>query len=123
MPHWRTTCMISGLFRSCTRFHGLNVSRRSFSDDARFLTCFAHVFSLERIFYVWDRIMQHNSSLTICVGLCLVACEQYELTITGVSILMQMRTILLSAQFNECILMFSDSPDVVSVKTIQLHSG
>ena len=58
--------------------------------------------------------MQHNSSLTICVGQCFTECELPVLIIiVGVSILMQMRNVLLNAQFNECILMFSDSPDVV----------
>eukprot|EP00042_Codosiga_hollandica_P041137 m.364098 g.364098 ORF g.364098 m.364098 type:complete len:944 (+) comp56035_c0_seq4:1-2832(+) len=62
-----------------------------------FLTCFAHVFPLHQLYYVWDRLLLFNSSLTICVG---------------VSILMMLRDTILTSQFNECIMLFTDSPDV-----------
>ena len=86
----------------------------------RFLTCFAHVFPLQQIYYLWDRLLQGNSSLTICVGM--RGARHGEVLpadgLLGVSILMQMRDILLGLQFNDCIMLFSDAPDIVSLNTL-----
>eukprot|EP00056_Hartaetosiga_gracilis_P011706 m.178631 g.178631 ORF g.178631 m.178631 type:complete len:951 (+) comp13559_c1_seq15:40-2892(+) len=62
-----------------------------------FLTCYAHVFSLDKIFVLWDALLQSSSSM---------------LVFFGVAILLQLRSQLLSFEFNECILHFSDAPDV-----------
>jgi len=61
------------------------------------LTMFSHVFPLHKIFHLWDRLLLGNSSFPLCVGL---------------AVLRQLRTPLLEAQFNECILLFSDMPAV-----------
>lgn len=61
------------------------------------LTCFAHVFPLEKIYHMWDTLILHTSNMTVCIA---------------VAILMQSRETLLAYDFNECILHFSDSPDV-----------
>ncbi len=58
---------------------------------------FAHVFPLQDIFHLWDKLLLGDSSFPLCVGL---------------SILLQLRERLLSAEFNDCILLFSDLPAV-----------
>ncbi|XP_065188114.1 TBC domain-containing protein kinase-like protein isoform X1 [Sycon ciliatum] len=62
-----------------------------------YLTMFTHVFPLHKIFHLWDTLLLYDSSLPILIG---------------VSILMQLRETLLEYAFNECILLFSDMPDV-----------
>jgi len=61
------------------------------------LTMFSHVFPLHKIFHLWDRLLLGNSSFPLCVGL---------------AVLLQLRAQLMEAQFNECILLFSDMPAV-----------
>ena len=61
------------------------------------LTMFSHVFPLHKIFHLWDRLLLGNSSYPLCIGL---------------AILKQLKAQLLEAQFNECILLFSDMPAV-----------
>jgi len=61
------------------------------------LTMFSHVFPLHKIFHLWDRLLLGNSSFPLCVAL---------------AVLQQLRSQLLEAQFNECILLFSDMPAV-----------
>jgi len=61
------------------------------------LTMFSHVFPLHKIFHLWDRLLLGNSSFPLCVGL---------------AVLKQLRAQLMEAQFNECILLFSDMPAV-----------
>jgi len=61
------------------------------------LTMFSHVFPLHKIFHLWDRLLLGNSSFPLCVGL---------------AVLKQLRVQLMEAQFNECILLFSDMPAV-----------
>jgi len=61
------------------------------------LTMFSHVFPLHKIFHLWDRLLLGNSSYPLCIGL---------------AILKQLKDQLLEAQFNECILLFSDMPAV-----------
>lgn len=62
-----------------------------------FLTMFAHVFPLHKIFHLWDRLLLGDSSYPLFVGF---------------SILTQLRSTLLNSGFNECILLFSDLPEV-----------
>ncbi|CAD5216342.1 unnamed protein product [Bursaphelenchus okinawaensis] len=62
-----------------------------------FLTCFAHVFPLHKIFHLWDSLLLADSSFPIYVG---------------VAILVQFKENLMNAQFNDAILLFSDLPDV-----------
>ena len=61
------------------------------------LTMFAHVFPLQNIFHLWDKLLLGDSSFPLCIGL---------------AILMQLKERLLQSEFNECILLFSDLPAV-----------
>ncbi|KAF5294637.1 hypothetical protein FQA39_LY02769 [Lamprigera yunnana] len=62
-----------------------------------FLTMFSHVFPLHKILHLWDKLLLGDSSFPLHVGL---------------SILNQLRDTLLASGFNECILLFSDLPEV-----------
>lgn len=62
-----------------------------------FLTMFTHVFPLNKIYHLWDTLLLGNSSFPIFAGL---------------SILTQLRSELFSFDFSECIMMFSDLPDI-----------
>ncbi|KAF5298584.1 hypothetical protein FQR65_LT09678 [Abscondita terminalis] len=62
-----------------------------------FLTMFSHVFPLHKILHLWDKLLLGDSSFPLHVGL---------------SILSQLRDTLLASGFNECILLFSDLPEV-----------
>lgn len=62
-----------------------------------FLTMFSHVFPMHKIFHLWDKLLLGDSSYPLFVGL---------------SILTQLRSTLLNSGFNECILLFSDLPEV-----------
>lgn len=62
-----------------------------------FLTMFSHVFPLHKIFHLWDKLLLGDPSYPLFVGL---------------SILQQLRDTLLSSGFNECILLFSDLPEI-----------
>ena len=62
-----------------------------------FLTMFSHVFPLHKIYHLWDTLLLGSSMLPLCIG---------------VAILQQFREQLLSFGFNECILLFSDMPDI-----------
>lgn len=55
------------------------------------------VFPLHKILHLWDKLLLGDSSFPLHVGL---------------SILSQLRDTLLSSGFNECILLFSDLPEV-----------
>ena len=74
-----------------------------------FLTMFAHVFPLHKIVHLWDTLLLGNSSFPLCIG---------------VALLLQVREELLKSDFNECILLFSDFPEVdidsVVHKSIQI---
>ncbi|EDW66233.1 TBC domain-containing protein kinase-like protein [Drosophila virilis] len=63
-----------------------------------FLTMFSHVFPLHKILHLWDKLMLGDSSYPLFIG---------------VAILKQLKSTLLSSGFNECILLFSDLPDIV----------
>jgi TBC domain-containing protein kinase-like protein len=62
-----------------------------------FLTCFAHVFPLDKLVRLWDVLLRHDSRMPLCIG---------------AAILLTQRTTLLASDFNSCILRFSDVPDV-----------
>jgi TBC domain-containing protein kinase-like protein len=72
-----------------------------------FLTLFTHVLPLDRTIQVWDSLLLHafsekekqESSLSFVLFL-------------GLAILHQLRPQLLHLSFNDCILMFSDLPDL-----------
>ncbi|XP_012267858.2 TBC domain-containing protein kinase-like protein [Athalia rosae] len=62
-----------------------------------FLTMFSHVFPLHKILHLWDKLLLGDSSFPLLVGL---------------AILRQLRDSLLTSGFNECILLFSDLPEI-----------
>lgn len=62
------------------------------------LTMFSHVFPLHKILHLWDKLILGDSSYPLYIG---------------VAILRQLKTTLLESGFNECILLFSDLPDIV----------
>lgn len=62
-----------------------------------FLTVFSHVFPLHKTFHLWDKLILGDDSYPLYVGFI---------------ILQQLRDTLLSSGFNECILLFSDLPEV-----------
>lgn len=55
------------------------------------------ILPLDKIYHLWDTLLLGNCTFPLCVG---------------VAILQQLKGDLLSFDFNECILMFSDLPDV-----------
>ncbi|KAI8636789.1 rab-GTPase-TBC domain-containing protein [Parasitella parasitica] len=59
-----------------------------------FLTLFTHVFPLDKIYHLWDKLLVGPSSLPL---------------FAGIAILRQIRDTLLSYEFNDCIVLFSDS--------------
>ncbi|XP_063955170.1 TBC domain-containing protein kinase-like protein [Lytechinus pictus] len=69
-----------------------------------FLTMFSHVFPLHKIFHLWDTLLLGTSSFPLCIG---------------VAILQQLRASLLIAGFNECILLFSDMPEIDIEKCVR----
>jgi len=58
----------------------------------------ADVFPLHKILHLWDKLMLGDSSYPLFIG---------------IAILRQLRSTLLTSGFNECILLFSDLPDIV----------
>ncbi|ENN79317.1 hypothetical protein YQE_04226, partial [Dendroctonus ponderosae] len=73
-----------------------------------FLTLFSHVFPLYKILHLWDRLLLCDSSFPIHIGL---------------SVLTQLRDRLLTSGFNECILLFSDLPEVDIEKCVLLSTS
>ncbi|KAH8552787.1 rab-GTPase-TBC domain-containing protein [Umbelopsis sp. PMI_123] len=70
-----------------------------------FLTLFTHVFPLDKIYHLWDKLLVGPSSIPL---------------FAGVAILRQIRDVLLSSEFNDCITLFSESfPEVDIEKCIQ----
>uniref|UniRef100_A0A1B0GKB9 TBC domain-containing protein kinase-like protein n=2 Tax=Lutzomyia longipalpis TaxID=7200 RepID=A0A1B0GKB9_LUTLO len=63
-----------------------------------FLTMFSHVFPLHKIIHLWDKLMLGDHSYPLFIG---------------ISVLKQLKSTLLVSGFNECILLFSDLPDIV----------
>jgi TBC domain-containing protein kinase-like protein len=68
------------------------------------LTMFSHVFPLHKILHLWDRLIIGDSSYPLYVG---------------IAILKQLKATLLDSGFNECILLFSDLPDIVMETCVQ----
>ncbi|XP_048481022.1 TBC domain-containing protein kinase-like protein [Plutella xylostella] len=62
-----------------------------------FLTMFSHVFPLHKIFLIWDALTAGGARLPLALG---------------AALLRRLRGLLLGAGFNECILLFSDLPEV-----------
>ncbi|XP_067948169.1 TBC domain-containing protein kinase-like protein [Watersipora subatra] len=62
-----------------------------------FLTMYAHVFPLHRLFHLWDTLLLGASVFPLYIG---------------VAILQQLKSRLLTYGFNECILLFSDLPEI-----------
>ncbi|XP_045492312.1 TBC domain-containing protein kinase-like protein [Colias croceus] len=62
-----------------------------------FLTMFSHVFPLHKIVHLWDALLVEGPQLPLFMG---------------VGILRQLRDTLLDSGFNECILLFSDLPEI-----------
>ncbi|KAG2234896.1 hypothetical protein INT48_000323 [Thamnidium elegans] len=70
-----------------------------------FLTLFTHVFPLDKIYHLWDKLLVGPSSLPL---------------FAGIAILRQIRDTLLEYEFNDCIVLFSDSfPKVDIEKCVQ----
>lgn len=69
-----------------------------------FLTMFAHAFPIHKLVHLWDTLLLGNSSFPLCIG---------------VAILRQFRDRLLTYGFNECILMFSDMPEIDIQRCVQ----
>ncbi|KAG1172408.1 hypothetical protein G6F70_006425 [Rhizopus microsporus] len=70
-----------------------------------FLTLFTHVFPLDKIYHLWDKLLVGPSSLPL---------------FAGIAILRQIRDTLLTYEFNDCIVLFSDSfPKVDIEKCVQ----
>lgn len=62
-----------------------------------YLTMFSHVFPIHKILHLWDSLLLGNASYPLYVGF---------------AILQQLRSTLLISGFNECILLFSDLPEI-----------
>ena len=62
-----------------------------------FLTMFTHVLPLHKTIHVWDTLLFGNETFPLCIGL---------------AILLQLRSQLLEFSFNDCILIFSDLPEI-----------
>ena len=92
-------------FSHLTAFHDPDLANHFEMIDFRpdlyaipwFLTMFAHVFPLHKIFHLWDTMLLCSPEFPLCIG---------------VAILKQLRTILLNSDFNECILLFSELPEI-----------
>lgn len=56
------------------------------------------VFPLHKIIHLWDKLILGDNSYPLFIG---------------ISVLQQLKTTLLNSCFNECILLFSDLPDIV----------
>ncbi|CAO3626481.1 unnamed protein product [Cunninghamella blakesleeana] len=69
-----------------------------------FLTLFTHVFSLDKIYHLWDKFLVGPSSLPL---------------FAGIAILRQMRDVLLTREFNDCIVIINDIPKVDIEKCVQ----
>ncbi|RZC33417.1 TBC domain-containing protein kinase-like protein, partial [Asbolus verrucosus] len=73
-----------------------------------FLTVFSHVFPLYKILHLWDKLLLGDSSFPLHIGL---------------SVLTQLRDRLLTSGFNECILLFSDLPEVDIEKCVSYSTA
>lgn len=64
---------------------------------------FSDILPLNKIYHLWDTLLLGNASFPLCAGM---------------AILLQLRGELLSFDFNECILMFSDMPGNVITNSL-----
>lgn len=62
-----------------------------------FLTMFTHVLPLHKVLHVWDCLLLHDERFPLCIGL---------------AILSQLRQELMDFSFNDCIVAFSDLPEI-----------
>lgn len=62
-----------------------------------FLTMFTHVLPLHKILHVWDRLLLGDEKFPLCIGL---------------AILNQLRPELMEFSFNDCIVAFSNLPEI-----------
>lgn len=62
-----------------------------------FLTMFTHVLPLHKVLHVWDCLLLGNEKFPLCIGL---------------AILNQLRSELMDFNFNDCIVAFSDLPEI-----------
>ncbi|CAO3617771.1 unnamed protein product [Cunninghamella echinulata] len=69
-----------------------------------FLTLFTHVFSLDKIYHLWDKFLVGPSSLPL---------------FAGIAILRQIRDVLLTREFNDCIVLINDIPKIDIEKCVQ----
>ncbi|XP_061379002.1 TBC domain-containing protein kinase-like protein [Danaus plexippus] len=79
-----------------THLHDINFVPELFAIPW-FLTMFSHVFPLHKIVHLWDALLVEGPSLPLFMG---------------TAILRQLRDTLLDSGFNECILLFSDLPEI-----------
>lgn len=79
-----------------THLHDINFVPELFAIPW-FLTMFSHVFPLHKIVHLWDALLVEGPALPLFMG---------------VGILRQLRDTLLASGFNECILLFSDLPEI-----------
>jgi TBC domain-containing protein kinase-like protein len=99
------------VFSHLISFHDAELANHFDSIDFRpdlfaipwFLTMFAHVFPMYKIFHLWDTLLLGSSAFPLCIG---------------VAILKQLRTILINSDFNECILLFSELPEINIAKCV-----
>ena len=75
--------------------HIFNVHQCSSSSLVRIIFVSSDVLPLYKIYHLWDTLLLGNCAFPLCVG---------------VAILKQVRDILKSYDFNECITLFSDMP-------------
>lgn len=102
-PFWRSISMESILFQNFSPSHGSSRCShvRQFT-QCPFFRCIwlppTDVFPLHKILHLWDKLMLGDNSYPLFIG---------------ISILKQLKNTLLTSGFNECILLFSDLPDIV----------
>lgn len=86
IPWFLTMFSRECLNRTVLVFHKLNI------------ISLADVFPLHKIIHLWDKLILGDNSYPLFVG---------------ISVLQQLKNALLASGFNECILLFSDLPDIV----------
>ncbi|ORE03284.1 RabGAP/TBC [Rhizopus microsporus var. microsporus] len=113
LVYWQVLQEYLAVFRHLLSFHDPELSSHldaiGFMPDLYaipwFLTLFTHVFPLDKIYHLWDKLLVGPSSLPL---------------FAGIAILRQIRDTLLTYEFNDCIVLFSDSfPKVDIEKCVQ----
>lgn len=75
------------------------ISIKKYTNLSRiFLSNVSDVFPLHKIIHLWDKLLLGDNSFPLYIG---------------ISILQQLKLTLLDSIFNDCILLFSDLPDIV----------